>query len=1252
MASMRELWIVLRARDEASRVVNTFSRNLRAAALLAEAATKTTEARAIRTAAEQHRLNSALAQEIVQHRNLAGQLTREANTYRNAASNLTYYRDSVLKTNDANQKNLQGVNQRIRDIKVLQRELADEAKNERMRAGETSRRFQEQIAQQRVQISSLTKASDSYRRYAQDLVHYRDTSLRATGATNAQIKAINLQITEAKRLQNQYANMAKDQRSQTQETQARMQAEMRVHQQNVANLQSQANWYQKASQDLAYYRDSILKSNDANKKQIDTVNAQIRALKMAQAQYEALAREEGNQASAKQRRLQAEVNAMKSQANALEQQANQLRQAANAAREHDIALQKLTQSMQRVAEISAVMAFALTAVGVAGLYGLKQAVDSAIAYERQVRSTATQVDGFGANLDELGDIGKRIANEIGVSFEGIQPALFDIFSSMEVNTKDAEKLLRSFSQAAVAGQVEIQDVSRATIGLLNAFNRPASEVNKILDMQFQLVQEGIGTYEEWNARIGLVTPSAVRAGQSIEIMVAALATATRMGMSAARSGTSVARAMDAMSHPAAVKNMEQLGVKVRDAQGKFLPMNETLRSFRDVLNKMPEKERLSAILDVFKGAGGTIEARRFLQNILLGKGNLELFDAVLDETTNSAGSMEKAYQTMADSVAVKSELLRNKWTLLKLAIGEALMPAFEQLIDMMSRALDWFNSLPEGTKSVISQFLLWGSIILTIVGALFGLASVMAIVIAAFMTIGTAGTVAIAIFTVIPVLLGVLIAAFVLAYQKSEAFRGAIDKIGENLKSVWNIFTETAKNIKAGFDAHLKPAFEELGNIIEQRVIPAFNDIMDAIETKVVPKIEEAGRIIEDYFIANLKAAADVITGFLIPAIELLKSWWDQNKATLIPFIEMIGQVIKFLLVLAGIIIGSVVFAITALAAVIGAIIYAFVWLWGVLQTGFGYLQQLWGWIQGLPAVFQNALVAIGQWFVSIGQWFAELPGRIMSFLSALPGMLFDFFTNALNQVMYIIGYAFGWITGQALLLPGRIMDAIQSLGTSIANFFTNLWNNAVRIIGSGIDRAVTFFANLPSRALMACISLYQGALNFFNRVGQGMIRITQQFIDRVVQFFADLPENAMDAAVGMVRVGMQIIQGAINGISRMAGALRDAAMNAVRGAIDGAMESLGISSPSKVFMEIGVNTVKGMMVGLQKMAMPLELMTKSIIGGVVPSPDAPLMPPTYAQPQDMTPQKTINNYITVNTNEIDPRLTSAELGWELAGRM
>jgi hypothetical protein len=70
------------------------------------------------------------------------------------------------------------------------------------------------------------------------------------------------------------------------------------------------------------------------------------------------------------------------------------------------------------------------AIGAAGLAFLGKATSDAVAYNKQVALTTTQMSGVKATFDQVAQAGLDVASKIAVPFDQIQSGLYDIFSSM------------------------------------------------------------------------------------------------------------------------------------------------------------------------------------------------------------------------------------------------------------------------------------------------------------------------------------------------------------------------------------------------------------------------------------------------------------------------------------------------------------------------------------------------------------------------------------------------------------------------------------------------------------------------------------------------------------------------------------------------------------------------------------------------------------------------------------------------------
>jgi Tape measure protein len=160
-------------------------------------------------------------------------------------------------------------------------------------------------------------------------------------------------------------------------------------------------------------------------------------------------------------------------------------------------------------------------------------------------------------------------------------------------------------------------------------------------------------------------------------------------------------------------------------------------------------------------------------------------------------------------------------------------------------------------------------------------------------------------------------------------------------------------------------------------------------------------------------------------------------------------------------------------------------------------------------------------------------------------------------------------------ILVGTVIVAIVAFGASL--------NIMAAIISSVITGAKTAFDTFKT----SLFNTFDGLKIMFN----GFIKVVKSLLS------GDLSgaiEGAKEIIMGFAKIdltqlGKDMIQGLINGIGSMAGALwnkmtemANSAMNAVKGI-------LGIKSPSVVFQGFGVNTVEGFNIGIDKQLPNLE---------------------------------------------------------------
>ena len=385
-----------------------------------------------------------------------------------------------------------------------------------------------------------------------------------------------------------------------------------------------------------------------------------------------------------------------------------------------IARDHASATIARIGGGLAIMGGAMIVAGARASREFGEMALEAMEFRNQVALAVTQADGLGANIENVSGIIKRVGGGLSVPFEELHEALFDIFSTFTSDQlsslEQAEEILRAFGESAVAGQAPVRDIGRAVIGWINALDQPATieNVNRILDIQFELVRKGAGTYTEFAGQIGKSIPAFVAAGQSTETFGAMLAFMTKNSVNAAMASTSAARAVELLFSPRALSGLAKVGVAVEDGTGEFRNMIDILKDLKPVFDGLTASERKIKFKEIF--GTGRIQARRFFD---LALPNLAELEELFGDMAQSGGEVQRAFALMFGQPLEQMKLFQNKWKLLRLEIGERFVATLEaKVFPALAKFFDWWTALDEAVKDNIARWLGWGAAILIVGGAL------------------------------------------------------------------------------------------------------------------------------------------------------------------------------------------------------------------------------------------------------------------------------------------------------------------------------------------------------------------------------------------------------------------------------------------------------------------------------------------------------------------------------------------------------
>ncbi len=177
-------------------------------------------------------------------------------------------------------------------------------------------------------------------------------------------------------------------------------------------------------------------------------------------------------------------------------------------------------------------------------------------------------------------------------------------------------------------------------------------------------------------------------------------------------------------------------------------------------------------------------------------------------------------------------------------------------------------------------------------------------------------------------------------------------------------------------------------------------------------------------------------------------------------------------------------------------------------------------------------------------------------------------------------------MVGRAVMFVGRalMMNPIGAIVAGIAlaayliyqywepikAFFSGLWDQIKNAFNGGLAGIGALIINWSPMGLF--YSAFQAVMSYLG---------------------VELPEK-------FTGFGSMIMQGLVNGIKGMAGAVKDSVVGTATEAVDWFKEKLGINSPSRAFMELGGFVSEGAAVGIQQQAPLAEKAAQLMAAGVL----------------------------------------------------
>jgi len=408
--------------------------------------------------------------------------------------------------------------------------------------------------------------------------------------------------------------------------------------------------------------------------------------------------------------------------------------------------------------------------------------------------------------------------------------------------------------------------------------------------------------------------------------------------------------------------------------------------------------------------------------------------------------------------------------------------------------------------------------------------------------------------------------------------------------------------------AILKARLDDVAQAIGEKILPYLTKLVDWI-TKNWPEIaatvQQGFRIISevfdkikpilDTFVRQIKGIVEIVQG-------LMRGDWSKVWDGIVDVVGGAFDRIKIQL-------QQMVTALGFLAEKIGSAI------WDGIKKGLGALDKL---------IQDNVVTPITSALSGFASSVASIASKVGSAISSAIASGIKTGATAVVTAVTDIGTAIGNLAGRAWdavvalgkSLAGRIAVGIATggasevvpkvieIGTTIGNLASRAWDAVVGLgralagkVAAGIktgaqlvtDAAIELggaVGNLAGRAWDAVKSLGRALAG---KVGDGISAGVGQVTNAVIEFGTAIGNLAGRAWGQLAGLGRALVGKIAGGISGAAGEIAGAISGIFSGLAGWVKDILGISSPSKVFMEIGHDVVRGLVKGLENMSGKLK---------------------------------------------------------------
>lgn len=702
--------------------------------------------------------------------------------------------------------------------------------------------------------------------------------------------------------------------------------------------------------------------------------------------------------------------------------------------------------------------------------------DSAMSEVKAISgATGTQFTQLRDKAIEMGAKTKFSATESAEAFKYMAMAGWD--------TKDMLNSISGVMNLAAASGEDLGTVSDIVTDAMTAFGLAADGTTKVLKNGYNVEVSNAEHFSDVlaeassrsNTNVSLmgatfkyVAPIAGAMGYSIEDTAVAIGLMANAGIKGEQAGTALRSTITRLVKPTKESGtaMDALGISVTNSDGSMKSLDDVLRQVRSSMSGLTDDQKASyaAMLAGQEGMSGLLA---------IVNASDEDYQKLSESIQNCTGASQEMADTMQDNLGGAVTLLKSALESAGITIGERLTPYIRELAEWITGLVEKFNSLSDSQQDLIVKIgliltaiapvMLIGSKVFSLLSSVIGIITAVGSALSTVFAFGLNATALSAAgastgvtmlagaigFLASPITLVIaaitaLVAAFVIAYKKSETFRNFINSLVEDLKT---FFTETVPQAFEIFKEKISEVFENA-----KQKIGEFKD-----------KCQEIVQNVIEFFTVTLPQGIEQFATVTIPS-------FVQNVITFLQELPnnlgiMVGEMLGHLYLFAT---SAIEWATTAIPEFINSVVTFFqelpnrVWEW--LVNTYNKVTE-WG-----SNMIQKGVEVGSNFLQTVGEFFSQLPGRIWNFLAQTFQKVVAWGSQMVSNGRAAITSFVSTVVGIVTSLPSKVWGILSQIPAKVGQLgsqlrsigaaaFNALWDG-IKSVGNSILGWVSGFAS------------------------------------------------------------------------------------------------------------------------------------------------------------------------------------------------